>query len=295
MSEGSAGLVRIRRQFDWMRSQGIRRVTEEKHLQPLETAAQIRDRWSYRRDHGQPGQAGAIWLLGLQRSGTNMVVAGFRNHPAVEIRSENNRAAFVDYRLRDLAAVARLVDNSRHSHVLLKPLSDAHRAIDLLQLDAGGRPGRAVWMVRSVEGRVRSALARFGDAANLALHQIADGGSPWQGEGISASSRRHIGDQVRRGLDDATAQALLWYVRNQIFFELGLDRRDDTILIRYEDLLADPAVTMRRICEHVELDFRPRLVGHIERRPPATQKPLDIDPVVAELCADLTARLDAVR
>jgi sulfotransferase family protein len=39
----------------------------------------------------------------------------------------------------------------------------------------------------------------------------------------------------------------------------------DYIEIRYEDLVADPEATLRRICAHIELDYSPRMLDYHER------------------------------
>jgi Sulfotransferase family len=39
----------------------------------------------------------------------------------------------------------------------------------------------------------------------------------------------------------------------------------DYLEIRYEDLVADPEGTLRRICAHIELDYSPRMLGYHRR------------------------------
>jgi hypothetical protein len=39
----------------------------------------------------------------------------------------------------------------------------------------------------------------------------------------------------------------------------------DYVEVRYEDLVAEPEATLRRICEHIELDYSPRMLDYHER------------------------------
>jgi hypothetical protein len=39
----------------------------------------------------------------------------------------------------------------------------------------------------------------------------------------------------------------------------------DYLEIRYEDLVGDPEATLRRICEHIEIDYSPRMLDYHER------------------------------
>jgi hypothetical protein len=41
----------------------------------------------------------------------------------------------------------------------------------------------------------------------------------------------------------------------------------DYVEIRYEDLVADPEGTLRRICEHIELEYSPAMLDYHERAP----------------------------
>jgi hypothetical protein len=38
------------------------------------------------------------------------------------------------------------------------------------------------------------------------------------------------------------------------------DRAEDMLIVRFEDLLREPEATLRRICQHMELDFRPDML-----------------------------------
>lgn len=288
---------RIRVHLEWARSQGLARLIEEDELHPLRRIRHSTQRWNFRRHHPiAPGSAVPVYLLGVQRSGTNMLARGFAGIPEFQIYNENHKAAFAEFRLRPLETVAGLVEQCRHPWVLFKPLCDSHRAIDLLELGTGA-PGRVLWMHRQVDDRARSALAKFGDANKKALARIAAGdvAGLWQAEGLSPENRSLIESFDFDQMSPASAAALFWYVRNSLFFELGLDRRADALAVSYDHLIRAPDRVIREVCEFLGLGWRPQMTAHIEPRGPGQAPPLDIDPAIRSRCDALQAELNRLR
>ena len=237
-----------------------------------------------------------VWLVGVQRSGTNMVVRGLEEHPEVEVHNENDRAAFERFRLRPDPVVRDIVLASAHPYVLFKPLCDSHRVDELLALDTP-TDGRAIWAYRGVDGRVRSALAKFGDANLRVLTEIASGrgGEAWQAQRLSPENLELIGSFDWASMSAASAAALFWYVRNSLFFDLGLDRRDDVLLSSYDALVSFPEAGTRAVASFLGLEWTPGLAAHIERRDGDRPPRLELDARLRRLCDELEERLEAVR
>jgi hypothetical protein len=284
------------RHWRWARQDGVSTLIEEDDLRPISRASRAWRKWRWRRAHGvAAGTAMPVWLVGVQRSGTNMVVRGLEESPEVEVHNENDGAAFERFRLRPDPVVRNVVLASRHRYVLFKPLCDSHRVDELLALETP-TPGRAIWAYRGVDGRVRSALAKFGDTNLRVLAEIAAGrGSDmWQAQRLSADNLELIRSFDWTSMTPASAAALFWYVRNSLFFDLALERRDDVLLSSYDALVADPEAGTRTLASFLDLEWHPGLAAHIERRPGRQTAPLDFEPRVRSLCHDLETRLDAV-
>jgi hypothetical protein len=283
---------RIARHVRWARSEGLGRLIAEDRLDPLERVRTAAAKRRWRRRHGvQPGEARPVYLVGLQRSGTNMLVRGLDAAPEVEARNENDRTVFHRFRLRGDDVLIDVVGRSRHAVVLVKPLCDSHRVDELLALPTRV-PGRALWMWRDPDDRARSEVAKFGDANRRALRAIADGtiGAGWQGGRLDAATRELIGSFDLDAMDPHTAAALFWYVRNDLYFRLGLDRRDDVLLVSYASTVADPHTQARRICAFLDLPYRAEFAAEVAA-PPRRER-LPIDARVRALCDELTARLE---
>lgn len=286
---------RIRRHLRWARAEGIGRLIEEDRLDPVERIGTALARYRWRRRHGvAAGRTVPVYLVGLQRSGTNMLVRGLERAPEFEVRNENDRRLFHRFQLREDPVLTAAIRRSRHAYLLVKPLCASHRVDELLALP-GVAPGRALWAWRDVDDRARSEVAKFGDANLRALRAIADGtvGDRWPGGRLDAATRELIRELNPARMDPHSAAALFWYVRNALFFRLGLHRRPDVLLCSYDALVADPPAALRRVCGFLGFAYHPRLVAHVAARAPRRPR-LPIDPRVRARCDELTGRLAAI-
>jgi hypothetical protein len=283
----------FRRHIGWARTQGIRRLIEEDQLDPFVRipAAIRRARW--RRSHDHRPKAVPVFLVGVQRSGTNMLARGLERAPEVEVHNENDRKAFARFRLRSEPVIRAIVEESRHALVLFKPLCDSHRIPELLDELETPSPGRAIWAYRAFEGRVRSSVAKFGDANLRALRRISEGTGAglWQAGGLSERNLELIRSFDYDRMSPESASALFWFVRNSLYFDLGLDRRSDVVLASYEAMISEPERTMRSLCAFLGLSYRSDLIAGIEPRHPGASD-VDVDPVIRARCVGLQASLD---
>jgi hypothetical protein len=153
-----------------------------------------------------------------------------------------------------------------------------------------------VWVYRSVDDRVRSSLAKFGDHDRTVVNAIASGAGEglWQAGGLSAGVRATMADLAGSGLSAESASALFWWARNTMAFDLGLAGRSDVRFQSYDALLRGPEEQMRRLADFLGIAYRPAMVGHIEPRRSAPGRQLPLDSRVRGLCDALQARLDAV-
>jgi len=288
---------RLAQHVRWARTQGIRRLIEEDELDPITRVLGAGRRLAWRQRYGgTPGTAVPLYIVGTQRSGTNMVCRALGRSPQVELHNENDRAAFDRFELRSERTIARIVHDSRHHVVAFKPLCDSDRVDQLLDRLPYSVPGRAIWVYRNVDDRARSAVAKFGDSNLRALRTIAAGSGAdlWQARGMSQETLRHLQRFDFATMSPESASGLFWYVRNVLFFECGLDRRGDIRLLSYDRLVDDPVAGLAPVFAWLGLTWRDSYVDDVERRSPtAAAKPaLDIDPEVRSLCSELAERLD---
>jgi hypothetical protein len=278
----------------WAREQGVGRLIEEDQLNPFERLPLAVSKRRWRRAHRVAPRAVPVFVVGVQRSGTNMLVRGLERSPEFEVRNENDREAFDRFHLRPDPEIRALVERSGQAYVLFKPLIDSHRTSLLLDGLGTPSPGRAIWAYRDVDGRVRSSVAKFGDSNLQALRRIAAGDTGiWQAGGLTDERHSLIGSLDLGAMTPESGAALFWYLRNQLFFDLGLDRRDDVMLASYEATVSDPEASIGRVCTFLDFTYRPELAAHVDRRAAGARPALDLHPRVRELCTELEHRLSA--
>jgi hypothetical protein len=301
--DGKTGLHRLafeaRRHARWAREEGLAKLIEEDQLNVLDRAPVAARKLLWRSTHGvHRGLATPVFLLGAQRSGTNMVVHGLERLPEFEVHNENDRKVFVRYQLRGLGLVRDVVQSSRARFVLFKPLCDSHRTDELLDEVGTTMPGRAIWAYRGMEGRVRSSLSKFRDHNLTIMGDIAAGRGleRWQAQGIRPDTMALIRSFDWSRQTPASASALFWYTRNRLLFDLDLAQRPDVVVVSYRTLVKEPREAFEPVANLLGLPWRDELVGHIDSRESSggVKAPLDIDPVIRSVCAELEARLDAV-
>ena len=300
-NRSAAGRARARlgRHVAWARDGGIGRLIEEDNLDPRARASAALARRKWRREHAvTPGHARAAFVVGVQRSGTNMLTHGLDAMPEVEVHNENDKQVFDRFQLRSHAVVAETVARSKHQVVLFKPICDSHDT-DLL-LDAfvdAPNPARALWAFRGVDDRVRSAVTKFGNVNQQVMARIAatGGDGSWQTGRMTPEVLEAIRSCDPAALDANSGAALFWWARNSLYFTTGLDARADVMPVSYEQVVTDPADRLTRVCDFLGLPYRDAVSAHVDSRAAArgNKAPLDLDPRVRALCDDLGARLDA--
>jgi hypothetical protein len=284
--------ARLRRQLSWVRADGLARMVEEKHLHPTRRARAAVAQARWRRRHGvEPGEARPVWVLGVQRSGTNLLTRTLQGVPEMAVYSENHRRAFVDYRLRSDDEIRLLIHRSRHRLVLFKPLCDSARALDFWGSHFSRSPSLVIWAYRSVDGRVRSALSRFGTANLEVMRAVAAGRhhGMWQVDGLGPEDLALIrrfdwGDDAA-----ASAAALFWYLRNKLLFDRGLHVRPRVTVFSYDAFVADPGGGAAVVARFLGVPADGLDAGPVR---PSRPVRFDLYPEVRQRCDELGAALD---
>jgi hypothetical protein len=238
---------------------------------------------------GRRGEAVPVLIFGEQRSGTNMLLDCFRLSPRTAIYNETDEDAFFDYELRDLGLIAGLVRRSPASHVVLKPTADGNRASEVLDALPGSR---GIWIYRRYQDAVTSALALFRETSLEYLQKVA-GGAPnarWRTRNLSSEDIALVNEHLGRGISEASARALIWYIRNGFYFRLGLDRRADVLLLNYEELVSDPRAVVSRAFDFVGLAFDERYVTRVFGSSVGRRPTPDLDREISALCDGMMER-----
>ena len=233
------------------------------------------------------------FIAGVQRSGTNMLMDVLERSFATDVIHERDRRAFERFQMRAPEVIQAMVERSRAGHFIIKSLCELQHLSHLMQVFA---PARSVWIVRDYHDVVNSMRVSFGNQARqvkrIATDRDSDG---WQGQGMSDATHALVRARVHEDISDTSAAALIWYFRNQLFFDQGFDHDPRVLLVRYESLVTHPVSEFQRIFAFLGLAYRPwhsrKVVPHSIRK---ARQP-EIEAPIRELCAAMTARFDDLR
>lgn len=259
----------------------------------IEYRTLLASKWCVQRLPRAAGARRHVFVAGMQRSGTNMLMDLIERSMLTDVYHERDPRAFDNYMMRELPVIRRLVEQSRAPHFVIKCLCELDR---LPALMSEFQPSKALWIVREYRDAVNSALVSFGrfgaQVARVANDQAEE---DWFARGMSAQTR----DVVRRlwhdDMNDASAAALIWYFRNVLFFELGLDRSPRVKLLSYEGLVTRPAEVCKDAFDFLDLPFAPFITRKVFASSISKKAPPPVEPAVAQLCDELMARFAAVR
>jgi hypothetical protein len=237
-----------------------------------------------------------VLILGIQRSGTSLMYWVFERDMNVRVYREASELSSLDtverIRLNPLPSVWAELRRQRAAMMVLKPLVESQRAHELMAAFPGAR---VLWAYRHYQDVAASNLKAFGMENGKSDLQPLLAGDPanWRSQNSSEVTRETIRRHYAPDMNPFDAAALFWWARMQLYFEQGLDRNPNVLLSRYEDLVTDPARTMRHTYAFLG---RPYPGDHIVRDVNAQSvgkgRVSKLSPTIDALCADMLARLD---
>jgi hypothetical protein len=247
---------------------------------------------SYSAKRNKAGQHVAF-ISGVQRSGTNMMMDVLERSEETGVYHERDRRAFENYQMREPAVIHRLLQRSNAPCFVIKSLCELQH---LKRLMKDFTPARTVWIVRDYRDVVNSMQNSFRNQAKqvkrIARDRDSDG---WQGQGMSDATHELVRTHVHDDITDNSASALIWYFRNQLFFDQGFDHDPRVLLVRYESLVTQPVPEFERIFGFLGLTYRPRhsrrVVAHSIRK--ARQPEIELP--IRDLCEGISRRFDDLR
>lgn len=210
--------------------------------------------------------------------------------PDTEVFHEGDPRAFDQYIMRETAVIQRLAGRSAARCFVIKALCEGDRIPAFLETFGNAR---CVWLFRHYHDVANSMIASFRSVPDTVRRLAVEGESAgWWGHGMSEQTQALLRELTQRSLTDHSLAALLWYVRNVLFFErrLGDDKR--VLPVRYETLVTCPTAEARRIFGFLDLPFSARFTARINAGSVRRRAPPPLDDEVERLCGTLLQRLD---
>lgn len=235
-----------------------------------------------------------VFVAGVQRSGTNMLMELLEWSRWTDVYHETDPRAFSNYLMRPRGVIRALAARSPAPTFVIKTLCELD---ELRELMREFEPAKTLWIVRRFDDTVTSAVRSFPNFASQ-VHRLAKDktAAEWRGNGMSDQTQQLLRQLDHAELSDTSGAALMWYYRNVLFFELGLQVDPRVRLLFYEDLVGDPVGTMQKIFDFLGLpDWSPRVTRYVYAKSVGKSRLDAIEPRVRELCDSLYARFEALR
>jgi hypothetical protein len=197
-------------------------------------------------------------------------------------------------RLNPLPSVKKAIDAKTASLIVIKPLVETQNALDLIEYF---EDSKALWMYRHYKDVVVSHLTHFSLKNGITNLRAIVENKPhnWRSENISQDIREIVLKYFSEDMDPYDAAALFWYVRNNFFFELNLDRNPKVIMCKYEDLVSNPVEVVVGIYDSLGHSFQEeKIVTQVYTTSMGTGRSIELSPEIDLLCRDMWNRLNEV-
>ncbi len=212
--------------------------------------------------------------------------------PRTHIYHEYASTAFSNYRVRSAGSLRLLVRVDPAYNIVFKPICDTQYADRVM---ADWPDATAIWPYRHYSDVANSAVVKWQDHQRQVVQALLDGRSDWDWR--TEHPIEHVLAQVRAVWSDDVSPhegaVLFWYIRNQYFWELGLDRDPRFLMVRYEHLVSQPQMVFRTVFEHVGSDFDPDFVARMNARSVGKSPAPVLRSGIRELADGLLERFDA--
>ncbi len=232
-----------------------------------------------------------VFVAGMQRSGTNLLMDVLDASLATQVFHETDPRAFARYEMRNLAVIRQLAQTSPAPVFVIKALCELDRIRALMDTFS---PAKTLWMVRDWRDSASSAVKSFGNFVPQWKRLAHGDADDWRGRGMSPATRELLAALYHPEASEAEGAAIMWFYRNVLFFEQLLAADPRVRLLFYEDLVRDPAREVAALYDFLGLPTNAGMAGRIHARSVKHRAPADVSPAVAALCDELLARFRAL-
>jgi hypothetical protein len=232
-----------------------------------------------------------IFVFGLQRSGTTMMMNIFEMDHRIKVYKESKEnKVFTNSLIKSYNILHHTIDVCKMPYVAYKTLCDSHKIIDILH---EFEPCKALWIYRNYRD-VANSYDRKWPHADRAIRIVCTGGTGggWFQEGVSEDSQHILRDIYSSHLTRYDCLCLAWWARNRLVIEHNLGDLPNVLLVDYDRLVQHKFDECNTIYQFLGLDFRERMVADVHAESIGRHQVPAINPDVQQLCDDLTGTLE---
>jgi hypothetical protein len=227
--------------------------------------------------------------------------------PELSVYGEGNRKAMkVDayYRFRDERTIKKLISRDRNRFIMFRPLNDAQHADRHLMLHPNSK---AIWIYRRYPDTINSAVKKWGEHQKNIIMWIKNEADkenfapkeehlPYSiyAERMHPETLAVIKKLAFDGLTDEEGAALVWYIRNQIYFDLHLQHDNRVLLVKYEDFVTEPELNLKRIFEFIGFKTQKNYADDIFSSSIGKNPAPALNSEIENICRNMMERLDGL-
>ena len=241
---------------------------------------------------GRNGQPTVVFVAGVQRSGTNMIMDVLEQSRAIDAIHERDPRAYDNYMMRDERVIDHLIARHGRPVFAIKALHESERVRDLLDRFA---PAKLIWVFRSPDAVIASNRKSWPEGRNMidaVVENPEQGG--WRSRRMTDLTLTAVRSAYSPTITAEAAQGLFYYYRNQLFYDQALDRDDRVLLLDYDALILDPAAAIQSMAAFVGVAATARMIGVPKVSDRRRTFRFDLPPSIRTLVDDMHARLCAV-
>ncbi len=230
-----------------------------------------------------------IWVIACNQAGKTTLLSALNRYPQCTLYRENSPHAYQQYRILPDHTIKRLIELTDDERVVFELANDLQYTDRYLNLYPDSQ---ALWIFRHYRAVVRDIVGKWGEAQKDMLIGIVTGtvrhpGQHSVAEQLSPQTRVLLERHVSDAMSAEDGAALLWYLRNQMYFQLHLDRDERVMLVKHDDLVADPERCVKGIFDFIQIKYARRYVRNIRRSSPDLDPLPGLNPEIEALCEDM--------
>lgn len=233
-----------------------------------------------------------VFIMGCGRSGTSMMVRMFEFDDRVETLAENNPKIQNNYMLIK-ENIEKVITNCKAPIIVSKPILNSFEASMLLQQYP---LLKIIWMQRNYKDMAASSVKKFGPVVSDYMKQLVQNkrGDNWLSRGMPDETLEILRNIETSDLNHHDWMCLVWWSVNRTIIIDRLYQDNRFIFIQYEQLVLDPVSVIDSLFQRIEFTYNPKIAKYINPSSLGKGKDISIQPVVQDMCDQLTSELKTV-
>jgi len=230
-----------------------------------------------------------VFLVGCGRSGTDIVAYSINMCRDVDVVNEDNPKAFENWRLKDRPTLSSLINESKASIVVFKPIVETLKVPRLLyEFD----DSQAIFVVRHPHDTINSMVRFFDNNLVAAVESWVSSGFSTQ-PGVPGELKEFISDKVFSGITVEDAAGLYWILYNSSYHFRDIDKKTNVLPILYEDLVRQPFNETQRLAKFVGVKWSEAMTHKIYSKSVGKNSKPNLDADIEARCLEIWRRLQA--